>query len=210
MMEPKHDDKDIEEWLRTNEGFTRIFVEKYIHTHPLLLKELIQDDQDKKQLQQLNSMGSNSLTLPISHPLTPQKTLKHVHSVPNVNRRKSAQELRLLNKQELFMELLKDVVSPEFDANSLSHKILVNVLLLTNSDRSSLFLVEGSGGNPILVSRLFDVTENSTLHQVVHDESDAIKIPIGVGIVGQVAETGTSIILEDAYSVCVLQLKELK
>ena len=201
-MEPVDDDKGVEEWLSNHEGFARVFVEKYIHCHPLFLKELIQDDQDKKQLQQLNSMGTtNSLTLPIAHPLTPQKTLKHVHSVPNVNRRKSTNELRLLNKQQMFMELLKDVVSPEFDGNSLSHKILVNVLLLTNADRSSLFLVEGSGENPILVSRLFDVTENSTLESVVHDEADAIRIPMGIGIVGQVAETGNSIIVDDAYTV---------
>lgn len=99
------------------------------------------------------------------------------------------------------MELLRHVVSPDFDVNSISHKILVNVLLLTNADRSSLFLAEGCSNNPILVSRLFDVTEDSTVESAIHDETEAIKIPVGVGIVGAVASTGEKINLKDAYQV---------
>ena len=99
------------------------------------------------------------------------------------------------------MELLRDVVSPDFDVNSLSHKILVNVILLTNADRSSLFLVEGPEDNPVLVSRLFDVMENSTVESALHEEVDAIKMPAGVGIAGYVAQTGEALNLEDAYEV---------
>lgn len=99
------------------------------------------------------------------------------------------------------MELLRDVVSPDFNVNSISHKILVNVLLLTNADRSSLFLTEGCSKKPILVSRLFDVTEDSTVESAIHDETEAIKIPIGFGIVGTVASTGERINLKDAYQV---------
>ena len=190
------DEKVIKEWLKDHDGYARTFVTDYIQSHPLFLKEVVQQEMDKKQ-QQL--FCSKSLTVP--NPLAPKKSMKHVHSVPNVARRKSAQQLKMLNKQDLLVELLKDVVSPDFDVNSMSHKILVNVLLLTNADRSSLFLVEGSEENPILVSRLFDVTESSPLESVMHDESGAIKIPFGVGIVGQVAQTGQSIVLEDAYTV---------
>ena len=193
-------ERDVEDWLKNHDGFARTFVDSYIHSHPLFLKELVQQEMEKKQQQMFNPMCSASLTIP--NGLTPKKSLKHVRSAPNIGNRKSATQLRMMNKQDLFMELLKDVVSPDFDVNSMSHKILVNVLLLTNADRSSLFLAEGSEENPILVSRLFDVTEDSKLDSVVHDESDAIKIPFGVGIVGQVAQTGESIILEDAYKVC--------
>ena len=196
-MEQKND-QDVLDWLKHNPSFTKTFVGEYVHSHPLFLKELIQEESDKKQQQMFSSICTNSLTIP--NPLSPKKSLKHVSSAPNI-RRKSAHELRSMSKQDLLMELLRDVVSPDFDVNSMSHRILVNVLLLTNADRSSLFLVEGSEDHPILVSRLFDVTEDSSLESVVHDESDAIKIPFGVGIVGQVAQTGEPIVLEDAYKV---------
>lgn len=199
------DEESVGEWLRNNEEFARSFVEEYVHSHPLFMKELIQEEMDKRQ--QLvfhpigSSYGSSGLTLP-NLSQSPQSSLKHVSSsTNNVGRRKSTQQLRQLSKQELLMELLKDVVSPDFDVNIMSHKFLVNVLVLTNADRSSLFLVEGSAEKPILVSRLFDVTENSTLESVIHDESHAIKIPFGTGIVGKVAATGISIVLEDAYEV---------
>ncbi len=198
-MEPTNK-QEVLDWLKDHEGFAKTFVGEYVHSHPLFLKELIQEESDKKQQQNLmfGSICTNSLTIP--NPLSPKKSLKHVNSAPNI-RRKSAHELRSMSKQELLMELLIDVVSPDFDVNSMSHRILVNVLLLTSADRSSLFLVEGSDDHPILVSRLFDVTEDSSLESVVHDESDAIKIPFGIGIVGQVAQTGEPIVLEDAYKV---------
>lgn len=199
------DEEAVEEWLRNNDEFARNFVEDYLHSHSLFMKELIQEEMDKRQQQmQFYPISSSGLAFPnlTASPSSPQSSLKHVTSSPNsVARRKSTQQLRQLSKQELLMELLKDVVSPDFNVNSMSHKFLVNVLVLTNADRSSLFLVEGSSENPILVSRLFDVTENSTLELVIHDESEAIKIPFGTGIVGKVAATGVPIVLEDAYEV---------
>ena len=193
------DQADVESWLDNHEVFARKFVEGYLHSHPLFVKEVVQSEMEKKQ-QLLTPMCNTPLSA--INPLRPKKSLKHIHSAPNISHRKSTIHLRQLNKHDMFMELLKDVVSPNFDVNSLSHKILVNVLLLTNADRSSLFLVEGSPENSILVSRLFDVTEVSTMESVVHDETDAIKIPMGVGIVGQVAMTGETINLQDAYKVC--------
>ena len=99
------------------------------------------------------------------------------------------------------MELLADVVSPNFDVNHLSHKILANVLVLINGDRSSLFLVEGTEEQPVLVSRLFDVMEYTSVEDAIHDENEALKIPFGVGIIGYSAQHGVTINLENAYEV---------
>lgn len=71
--------------------------------------------------------------------------------------------LETLDEGELFMELVRDVAN-ELDINVLCHKILVNVNLLTQADRGSLFLVHGLKGPPnkrYLVAKLFDVTQNT-------------------------------------------------
>ncbi|XP_029206417.2 cGMP-specific 3',5'-cyclic phosphodiesterase-like [Acropora millepora] len=104
-----------------------------------------------------------------------------------------------LDEKELFMELIRDIAN-ELDINMLSHKILVNVSILTNADRCSLFLVRGSRENKVLVSKLFDVTSESTLDQVIRSEDDQICVPLGVGIAGHTAATGETINIKDAYS----------
>ena len=101
-------------------------------------------------------------------------------------RRKS--NLGELDEKELFMELIRDIAN-ELDINMLSHKILVNVSILTNSDRCSLFLVRGSRENKVLVSKLFDVTSESTLDESIRSEEDEICVPLGVGIAGHTAAT---------------------
>ena len=85
--------------------------------------------------------------------------------------------------------------------NVLSHKIIVNVMLLVNADRSSLFLTDEV--QSMLVARLFDVTVDSAVEDAMHDDSEAIKIPIGKGIAGHVAETETPMNILDAYNVCI-------
>lgn len=115
--------------------------------------------------------------------------------------RKDLHELKKMSKHELIMELVRDIAN-DLDVNSLSHKILVNVNILLNADRSSLFLREGEGENYNLVSRLFDVREGSTVAESMHDESEAIRIRCGVGIVGHVAQTKEMVNIADAYQVC--------
>lgn len=66
-----------------------------------------------------------------------------------------------LDETELFMELIRDI-SNELDINVLCHKILVNVGLLTQADRASLFLVKGTTKNRHLVAKLFDVTQDTS------------------------------------------------
>ena len=50
-----------------------------------------------------------------------------------------------------------------------------------------------------LVSSLFDVNSQSTLADM--EKKEEIRIPFGVGIVGYVAETGSTLNIPDAYQV---------
>ena len=57
-------------------------------------------------------------------------------------------------------------------------------------------------GYRFLVSKLFDVTENSQLTDMY--EHKPIRIPYGKGIVGYVAESGEIVNIPDAYQVPIL------
>ena len=189
----------VENWLRKHEDYAHAFVERWLQAYPNHTRLLVE-----KYNRDHGSSNNTTLLKPLGAALDEGKILQHYISAPNLhsNRKKrSASELRRLNHHELFMELLQDVVSPDVDVNSLSHKILVNVLILTNADRSSLFLVDEGTEDPILVSRLFDVMEGTTVEDAVHEEADAIKIPVGVGIAGHTAKTGETINLQNAYKV---------
>ncbi|KXJ28648.1 cGMP-specific 3',5'-cyclic phosphodiesterase [Exaiptasia diaphana] len=108
-------------------------------------------------------------------------------------------DLESMDEKELFMELIRDIAN-ELDINRLSHKILVNVSILTKADRCSLFLVRGKKEHRELVSKLFDVTSKSTLEESLRSEEDEISVPFGVGIAGAAAESGEAINIKDAYS----------
>ena len=105
-----------------------------------------------------------------------------------------------LNEHELFFELIRDIAN-ELNVDVLCHKILINVSILTNSDRGSLFLARGPKDARYLVSKLFDVTAGSTLEQSLHREDQQICIPFGKGIAGHVALTREYINIPDAYEV---------
>ena len=105
-----------------------------------------------------------------------------------------------LSDTELLFELIRDI-SSELDVDVLCHKILVNVSILTRSDRSSLFLAKGTKENRYLASRLFDVTADSTLAESLVPEEKQIKVPFGTGIAGHVAGTKETINIKDAYQV---------
>lgn len=101
------------------------------------------------------------------------------------------------------MELIRDI-SEELDIDTLCHKILVNVCLLTNSDRGSLFLARGSRDDRFLVPKLFDVTPQSILEDAIHAAEQYSKIspiPFGLGIAGHVALNKDSVNLKNAYEV---------
>jgi len=105
-----------------------------------------------------------------------------------------------LNENELFFELIRDIAN-ELNVDIVCHKILTNVSILTNSDRGSLFLARGPKDARYLVSKLFDVTVDSTLEQSLHTEDQQIIIPFGKGIAGHVASTKEYINIPDAYEV---------
>lgn len=132
------------------------------------------------------SLGSNGVS-PMAEPVTRTRLQEH---------------LKNLDENELFMELIRDI-SNELDMDTLCHKILVNVSLLTNSDRGSLFLARGSRGSRYLVAKLFDVTPDSLLEESICAAVEYSKapIPFGVGIAGHVALTKETIIIKDAYEV---------
>ncbi|KAI1307232.1 cGMP-specific 3',5'-cyclic phosphodiesterase [Halotydeus destructor] len=116
------------------------------------------------------------------------------------NRDQLNERLRHLDEQELFMELIRDI-SNELDIDTLCHKILVNVSILTKSDRGSLFLAKGSRNDRYLVAKLFDVTPDSLLEQsiIAAEQYSKQPIPFGLGIAGHVALTKETIVIKDAY-----------
>lgn len=187
----RSEEDNVEEWLSKNEERAEAIVERWLCSHPQSAKNLY--------IKYGHFVGMDSM-MPFSS-VQRSKSMQNYISTPAIQRKRRMSELQKLEKQQLFVELLKDVVSPDVDVNHLSHKILVNVLLLTKADRSSLFLVEGTGEDQVLVSRLFDVTEGISVTDAVHDEADAIKMALGVGVAGHVAESGEKINLKNAYDV---------
>lgn len=187
---PESEQQFVEKWLENNEEGAINVVGKWLIRHPTRAKTLMQ------KINTQSSSTSDKVSLNIDEEA--EKVCKHL--VATKERKKKPGDLRKMDKDALFMELLREVVSPNFDINVLSHKILVNVMLLVNADRSSLFLADESQN--ILVSRLFDVTVDSTVEDAMHEDSEAIKIPFGKGIAGHVAETGKFINIPDAYKVC--------
>ena len=75
------------------------------------------------------------------------------------------------------------------------------MLLQINGDRGSLFLVRRLGEQRFLVSKLFDVTDSSSIEETLHTEATQIKVEFGKGIAGTVALTKQPINIKDAYEV---------
>ncbi|KAJ8687827.1 hypothetical protein QAD02_023621 [Eretmocerus hayati] len=108
-------------------------------------------------------------------------------------------ELARLNEADLFMELIRDVAN-ELDINVLCHKILININMLTQADRGSLFLTKGTSEDRYLVAKLFDVTVDTEFEEAVKKASmEEIRIPFGLGIAGYVAQTKQIVNIKDAY-----------
>ena len=131
-----------------------------------------------------------------------EQFVKGTHKRVNVVR-KTKTELLKMNQTDMFMELIRDIAN-ELDVDVLCHKILTNVSILTRCDRGSMFLARGTKESKYLVSKLFDVTETSTLEEVLQTEDNHIQVPFGRGIVGTVALTKMSINIKDAYQVLIL------
>lgn len=142
--------------------------------------------------------GRNSVTTELFRSIVHQpKRKKSMESMSRVQ----INHLKNLDEHELLMELIRDI-SNELDIDTLCHKILVNVCMLTNSDRGSLFLAKGSRDSRYLVAKLFDVTPKCELEDAISAAEQMEKIPpiqFGVGIAGHVALSKETINIKDAY-----------
>ncbi|XP_065649582.1 cGMP-specific 3',5'-cyclic phosphodiesterase isoform X2 [Hydra vulgaris] len=193
--------KEVTEILNKNPEYTReYFLE---HASGKMVEEWVMQRSHLLNFPEIKTVVTKSdYTLkPIPSNLTKflkNNELNNANELAVNNKKKNFEQLLQLSEKDLLMELIRDIAH-ELDVDSLSHKILVNVCLLTNCDRSSLFLVKGQENAKYLISRLFDVTALSTLEQSIKSHEDAIIIPIGVGIAGHVAETGQEINIPDAY-----------
>uniref|UniRef100_H2YVD3 Phosphodiesterase n=1 Tax=Ciona savignyi TaxID=51511 RepID=H2YVD3_CIOSA len=109
----------------------------------------------------------------------------------------NVEDAPVIDERDMIMDLVIDIAS-DLDVTSVSHRILQNVSILVDADRCSLFLMRERDGEKFLVSRLFNVSKESTLEDnvVVKDE---IKMKLGQGIAGMVALTGTTLNIPDAY-----------
>ncbi|KAM9403723.1 dual 3',5'-cyclic-AMP and -GMP phosphodiesterase 11A [Salvelinus alpinus] len=107
--------------------------------------------------------------------------------------------LKETNEREFFLELVKDV-SNDLDMTNLSYKILINVCILVDADRCSLFLVEGPSHKKTLVSKLFDVHLGTTVRPSSSTvNTNEVHVPWGKGIIGYVAEHGETVNIPNAY-----------
>ena len=87
-------------------------------------------------------------------------------------------------------------------ALNLALKLVPNVVVKLKLVVIKWFISSSEHDHPcrFLVSKLFDVTENSQLTDMY--EHKPIRIPYGKGIVGYVAESGETVNIPDAYQVC--------
>ncbi|XP_062255298.1 dual 3',5'-cyclic-AMP and -GMP phosphodiesterase 11A [Platichthys flesus] len=107
--------------------------------------------------------------------------------------------LKETNEREFFLELVKDI-SNDLDLTNLSYKILINVCILVDADRCSLFLVEGPAHKRTLVSKFFDVHSGTTVRPSSCTlNSNEVQVPWGKGIIGYVAEHGETVNIPNAY-----------
>ncbi|XP_023226284.1 cGMP-specific 3',5'-cyclic phosphodiesterase-like [Centruroides sculpturatus] len=143
--------------------------------------------------------GRNSVTTELFRSIVHQP--KRKRSMDSLSRVQIQNHLKNLDEHELLMELIRDI-SNELDIDTLCHKILVNVCMLTNSDRGSLFLAKGSRDSRYLVAKLFDVTPKCELEDAISAAEQMEKIPpiqFGVGIAGHVALSKETVNIKDAY-----------
>ena len=111
-------------------------------------------------------------------------------------------ELKDRDDKEFILEIVKDI-SHDLDLRSLTSKIVTNMCILLDAERSSVFLVEGPKGKRVLVSKVFDVY-SGTQFLPTSKGDNVIKIPWGKGIVGYVAETGHTVNITKPSQVSIL------
>ena len=89
-----------------------------------------------------------------------------------------------LDKLSMLMDVARSIMA-EIDLGALLEKIIASVTQVMQADRSSLFLVD---------------EENNEIWSRVAQGMSEIRLPLGHGIVGDVAQTGETANIPDAYS----------
>ena len=180
-------------WLHDNEDFTNLFVLEWLQTHPDLLRSIptTQLLPSAPFVQQTSATADTGI-------VCPKNTGKRAASERQHYRRKDAAELCELRQSKLFMELVKDVTSTEFSTTRLAQRILEDCMLLVKAEKASIYFNDGG----VMVSRLLDVVEGTGREQwPTCTRSEAIFVPMGVGIVGEAAQSGATINIPDAQKV---------
>ena len=185
-----------------DQPLTEEMVARYLTRRPNFVKRWFKDNANQDLLLDCIRLKEHN-----EYRVKPRASVTHemFNSIVQGNRPNRLTKSRLvdyrhLNENELFFELIRDIAN-ELNVDVVCHKILTNVSILTNSDRGSLFLARGPQEARFLVSKLFDVTADSTLEQSLHREDQQIIIPFGKGIAGHVALTKEYINIPDAYEV---------
>uniref|UniRef100_A0A0L8HM88 Phosphodiesterase n=1 Tax=Octopus bimaculoides TaxID=37653 RepID=A0A0L8HM88_OCTBM len=172
--------------MEKQKTITPDMVEKYLNDHPTFIEEWL-------------SKSKARSTLDDKYVRKTPRFSSYVEKVMMKQKREKRQLISsLVSENELFSELVKDITH-EINVNDLSHKILQNIIKLTHCERGSLFFIETIARQKFLVSNLFDVTSTSAVTETLRQNENVIRIPVGKGIAGYVAETKQKVNIVDAY-----------
>uniref|UniRef100_A0A3P9MCE1 3',5'-cyclic-GMP phosphodiesterase n=1 Tax=Oryzias latipes TaxID=8090 RepID=A0A3P9MCE1_ORYLA len=191
---------------QTETSFDFSDVEAFLDCHPDLFEEYLVRRAKCDQVSSQSSMRRRALLRKASSlpPTTAHILSALLESRVNVPQYASSAidykyRLKETNEREFFLELVKDI-SNELDLTNLSYKILINVCILVDADRCSLFLVEGPAHKRTLVSKFFDVHSGTTVRPSSSTvDSNEVQVPWGKGIIGYVAEHGETVNISNAY-----------
>ncbi len=107
------------------------------------------------------------------------------HKISSYQRRKAeiSELTSTKNKLNKLLDVTRNIMS-EMQLRSLIEKIMDNVTMVMNADRSTIFLI--------------DYNTNECWSYVAQGTNE-IRFPIGIGIAGHVAQTGSTINIPEAY-----------
>ena len=144
---------EVVEYLTVNKEFTRDYFLKY--ATPKLIESWVMRRSSRLSVPDISVIAgrkSRSCMDMTVRPILPRKSRPSVdYSIkeeppvvkPLIPEKKlTSEQLQSLDEKELLMELIRDIAY-DLNMDSISHKILVNVCILTGCDRASLFLCKG-------------------------------------------------------------------
>ena len=155
-----------------------------------------------KGMRQFHSLPPTSVNL-LSMLISSKTRLPRYTSIDEELKR----QLRMANERDFFLEIVKDI-SHDLDLKSLTSRILINIGILLDADRGSLFFVEGPKGKQSLVSKVFDVYTGTNCIPTCQGDN-MVRVPWGQGIIGHVAATGEPVNITRASQVSEINSAQL-